>query len=96
MDFGSNRFVKEDDYVTREIAGETIIVPIRSHVADLDSIYTLNEVGTLIWGLLDGQTPVHRMVAAVTEEYDTESERAEKDVIDFLESLETAGLIRAC
>ena len=48
-------FSKEDNCVTREIAGETIIVPIKGRVGDLDSIYTLNEVGTLIWQLIDGQ-----------------------------------------
>ena len=96
MDSASKCFIKQDNFVTREIAGETIIVPIRSHVADLDSIYTLNEVGTLIWSLVDGETPLNRIVGMVTEEYDTESEQAEKDVIEFLEALETAGLIHAC
>lgn len=96
MDFASKCFIKQDNFVTREIAGETIIVPIRSHVADLDSIYTLNEVGTLIWSLVDGHTPINRIVGMVTAEYDTESGQAEKDVMEFLEALETAGLIRAC
>jgi len=39
------RFVKEPDLVTRLIAGETIIVPIRDGVGDLNAVYTLNQVG---------------------------------------------------
>ena len=90
----AKRFARENDCVTREIAGETIIVPIRNRVGDLDSIFTLNEVGTLIWQLLDGQTNSHQIVEAIHRTYDVEEEDAARDTADFLESLETAGLIK--
>jgi len=86
-------FFKEDNCVTREIAGETIIVPIKGRVGDLDSIYTLNEVGTMIWQLIDGQRNIDQIVQAVRETYDVESEEVTKDAVDFLSSLENAGLI---
>ena len=86
-------FSKEDNCVTREIAGETIIVPIKSRVGDLDSIYTLNEVGTLIWQLIDGQRNIGQIVQSVRETYDVKSEEVTKDTFDFLGSLEKAGLI---
>jgi hypothetical protein len=86
-------FSKEDNCVTREIAGETIIVPIKGRVGDLDSIYTLNEVGTLIWHLIDGQRNIDQIVQTVRETYDVESEEVTKDAVDFLSSLEKAGLI---
>jgi hypothetical protein len=86
-------FFKENDCVTREIAGETIIVPIKGCVGDLDSIYTLNEVGTLIWQLIDGQRSIGQIVETVRETYAVEPEEATKDTFDFLGSLENAGLI---
>ena len=86
-------FFKEDSCVTREIAGETIIVPIKDRVGDLDSIYTLNEVGTMIWQLIDGQKSIGQIVQAVRQTYDVESEEVTKDAVDFLSSLENAGLI---
>ena len=88
------RFMKHNDCVTRRIAGETIIVPIRSRVGDLESIYTLDELGTMIWNLLDGRADVSQIVQAVTSEYDVVAEEAEKDVVDFVDSLSAAGLIR--
>ena len=84
---------RDKDLVTREIAGETIIVPIRGHVGDLDSIYTLNQVGTFIWHHLESGSSLRRLVNAVAAEYDVDSGEAEKDVADFLGSLEAAGLI---
>ncbi len=86
-------FSKEDNCVTREIAGETIIVPIKGRVGDLDSIYTLNEVGTLIWQLIDGRRNIGEIVQSVRKTYDVESEEVTRDTFDFLGSLEKAGLI---
>ena len=87
------RFVKQGNWVTREIAGETIIVPVRSQVGALDSIYTLNEIATQIWQLLDGRTNVDQIVEAVCREYDISPEDARRDTLDFLQSLETDDLI---
>jgi hypothetical protein len=87
-------FARENDCVTREIAGETIIVPIRNRVGDLDSIFTLNEVGTMIWQLIDGRTSAHQIAEAIHQAYDVEQEEAARDTADFLDSLKSAGLIK--
>jgi hypothetical protein len=63
-------------------------------VGDLDSIYSLNEVGTLIWQLIDGQKTVSQIVEEVFTAYDVSLEDARKDSLEFLESLEQTGLIR--
>ena len=89
----SRCFVKEDNFVTREIAGETIVVPIRARTEDLDSIFTLNELGTTIWNLIDGRTNVNQIVEAISNTYDVTEDEATKDTFDFLASLEAAGLI---
>ena len=95
MDMSMKCFIKESDLVTRRITGETIIVPIREHVGDLDSIYTLNETGTLVWQLIDGKTSISQIVDAICNEYDISPEEAEKDVIELIDCLEESGLIRS-
>ncbi len=87
-------FVKENDLVTRDVAGERIIVPIKSHVGDLEGVFTLNELGATIWQLINGQTTASELATSVRDEYDVGKAEAEKDVVDFLRSLEEAGLIR--
>ena len=87
-------FMKQSDLVTRCVAGEIIIVPVRAHVAELDSIFTLNEVGTMIWELIDGRTRVGQIAEAICRAYGIAPEEAGKDVVEFLASLEAAGLIR--
>jgi hypothetical protein len=95
MKFATEHYLKDSEVVTRNIAGDTIIVPVRGRVGDLDSIYTLNELGTRIWQLIDGMASVSDIVKTLLEEYDVESPEAEKDVLAFLGSLEASGLIRA-
>lgn len=85
---------KEEGQVTRQIAGETIIVPVRGGVGDLDSIYTLNDVGTKIWGLLDGKTGFDAIVRSIATEHEVSEAEAARDVADFLADLEKRGLVR--
>jgi hypothetical protein len=87
-------FAKENDLVTRDVAGEMIIVPIKGHVGDLEGVFTLNELGAMIWQLINGQTTTRELAEAVRNKYDVRAAEAEKDVVDFLQSLEDAGLIR--
>ena len=94
METSNSCFIKGKDLVTRSIDGETIIVPIKNKVGDLNSIYTLNEIGTMIWELIDGNKSVSKIVEAVDNTYEVKLEEVEKDTLEFLNSLEEAGLIR--
>jgi hypothetical protein len=87
-------YSKDSDLVTRCVAGETIIVPIKNKVGDLDSIYTLNEIGTMIWELIDGKKTVSEIAEAVCNTYEVTPEPALKDTFEFLSILKEAGLLR--
>ena len=91
----SRRFIKAEDLVTRRVAAETIIVPIKAHVAELDSIYCLNDIGSFIWEQMDRHTQISAIVDAICTEYDVTQEDLMNDIAAFLGSLEAAGLIRA-
>ena len=80
-------------FVTRQIAGETLIVPVAGHVTNLDSIYVLNEVASRIWTLLQQPTTTHRIAETLASEFDIAPDRAAEDVGEFLDSLVARGLI---
>jgi len=94
-DYLETRYARDPSIIYREIAGEVLLVPIRSKAADLDSIYTLNEVGAFIWALLDGRRTVGEIQSAVAAEYDTSAEQAAADVAEFLSQLEAIGAVKA-
>lgn len=81
--------------VTRTVADETIIVPVRAGVANLNSIFTLNDVGSVIWARLDGQASTAELVDAVTESHEVTREEAARDVGEFLDALAHRGLIQS-
>ena len=82
------------EFVTRRIADETIIVPVVGGVGDLDAIFTLNDVGSYIWGLIENPTTVAAIVEEVGRTFEVAPDRAERDVVEFLDKLAEAGLIR--
>jgi hypothetical protein len=88
-------FVKGKDFLTRNIAGETLIIPLRGRVGDLDALFTLNEVGVRVWGLIDGKANVGQIAQAISEEYDVSEEAATSDVSELLTTMADAGLIAA-
>jgi len=86
---------KADGFVSRTIAGDVIIVPVRGGVGDLDAIFTLNSVGATIWKLIDGGTPIERLAAAVAREYEVSDATAGADVREFVDLLTRKGLLAA-
>ena len=85
--------VRRSSCVTRAIAGETLIIPIVRATADLESIFTLNAVGSRIWELLERPVAPSQLVATIAREFDVSPDDAARDVAEFLDSLRAAGLI---
>lgn len=87
------RFRIAGDHATRKIGDQTIVVPVRARVADLESIYTFNEVGGAIWTLVDGERSVSDIARALAVEFEVSEDRALADVCPFLATLEDEGLV---
>ncbi len=89
-------FVRSQSVVSRRVAGETLIVPVRGKVGDLASIYSFNGTGSLIWERLQSPIGLAELLSAVEQEYDVAPEQAEKDVKQFLDDMLVAGLVELC
>ena len=79
--------VRNSATVSREIAGETIVVPICAGVGDMEAVYTFNDLGGQLWRLLEQSRAPEDLIAWVTENFDVSSERAAADVNSFLADL---------
>ena len=73
--------------VSREIAGEAILVPIRQNVGDLESIYTLNETAARAWELVNGQNTLGDIRDAIVAEFVVDEEQAQEDLIEIMNDL---------
>ena len=91
MNYLEKCFDKSPNIVSRKIADEYILVPIRQNVGDLENIYTLNEVGAFIWELIDGKRQLKEIKERIVEEFEVSEEEAENDLIDFIQQLKAIG-----
>jgi hypothetical protein len=87
-------YVHSDSLVTRDLAGEKIVVPVRGKVGDLNSIYTLNEVANAIWLLIDGKRSIAEIVERLEQEYHVDPTTLANDVCRVLDELSSEGLVR--
>lgn len=85
--------ITKKELIKRQIAGDTILVPVGKTVLESNGLFMLNELGTFIWDLLPGAESEADICKAVLDQYDVPMERAQQDVSEFLEKLRSMGII---
>jgi methyltransferase-like protein len=80
--------------VTRKTGNEYVLVPVTDNIADMDSVYTLNETGAFIWEQIDGKKSAEEIISSMTEEYDIDNNTATEDVLQFIIKMNDYLIIR--
>ena len=81
------------DYVLREVAGDTILVPVGSTALQFNGILALEPVGALIWkGIIAGKNK-EELLSDILEQFEIDSETAANDLNEFLLQLQTENLL---
>ena len=70
------------------IAGEAVILALDTKV-----LRGLNEVGSRVWDLIDGQRTVEEIIDIIVEEFDVPRGQAAEDVEAFVRQLLDKGLV---
>lgn len=78
---------RSSSIVTRKTGNEYVLVPVANNIADMDSVYTLNETGAFIWEQIDGKKSVKDLIDEIVNEYDTDNETATADVFSFIHEM---------
>jgi hypothetical protein len=77
------------DVVAQVVRGEAILV-----LAEQNKVKVLNELGTRIWEMVDGQQSIRQIAARLCEEYEVDLSQAEQDTLEFLAELDGRGLLQ--
>lgn len=80
-------------FMLREIAGQSVVVPLGSRVVEFNGIMTLSESGALLWRELEKGASIDEMVDVILSEYDVDRETARKDVEQFVQSMLDTSII---
>ncbi len=87
-------FHKEPFMVSRRVADEVILVPVRRKAGEVECLYTVNEVGGRIWDLINGQRSLKQVRDAIVEEFAVSEHEAQEDLITLIEQLQEIGAIQ--
>jgi coenzyme PQQ synthesis protein D (PqqD) len=90
---------------TEGIQDETVVVAVKNHVSSLlgqeavilhlgkGEYYGLNEVGAVIWKLLEKPTTAAKIAAEITGKFEVTSKQSISDVLRLLKRMREAKLI---
>ena len=81
------------ELIKREIAGDTILVPVGSAVYDSNGLFVLNELAAFIWDLLPEADTEADICRAALAEYEVSEEEAARDIDEFLGKLRELGIL---
>jgi len=79
---------RKNQFATRMVGNEMVLVPVTSHVANMTELFTLNEVGSFIWERIDGIHTEAELVEAMIREFEVDRETAQTDLSEYLNELQ--------
>ena len=81
-------------FVARDIAGDTVIVPIGETALKFNGMITATTTGAAIWQALEnGAESTDELVQLLLDRFDVDEDTAAADVNDFLAQLRRADLL---
>src|SRR5687768_543008 len=90
----STVFERNPVVVTRHVAGDVFLVPVKGHLAQLGRLYALSGVGEYIWLSLNAERTLGDLRDGIIEAFDVSADTAWNDLVEFLTSLHDADLVR--
>lgn len=89
-DYRQKRYARDTMLTTQQVIDELMLVPVDQN--KMGHVYIMNAIAGHVWGLLDGQRRVEDIVGCIVEEFEVTPERAEADLVTFLQQLEHVGV----
>ena len=82
-----------ENFVLREIAGNSVVLPLGSASIDLNGMLKLNSSGVVLWNALEKGCEMEDLVDALMSEYEIDRETAHSDAEAFVKKLQQFGCI---
>lgn len=87
-------FIRNSDFIFRKVVDDFVLVPIHQNVADMNCLYTLNEIGAFIWELLETPANFAQIEEKILAEYNGELQVVRHDLEGFLQEMVSIDAIR--
>lgn len=83
----------KQQFILRDIAGDTVLVPLTSPTDTFEGLITLNETGTFIWKQIENGKEEPQIVDALLEEYEIDADTAASHVAKLCGDLRKLGIL---
>ena len=77
-------YKKKDGFVEKTIGNELVIVPLVGAVAQMERVFSLNELGTFIYNLLSTPKSEEEILKLILDSFNINKLTAQKDLEQFL------------
>ena len=85
--------ILEQEFILRNFAGETVLIPLANKNDTFDGIISLNETSEFIWKQIENGKEHDEIVESLLNEYEVDKEKASQDVNAFCDKLRKLGIL---
>lgn len=79
---------RNKNMVSRNIAGETILIPVYKSSDEINCIYTLNKAAAWLWEKIDGRKALGRLKKEAADYFASGKDEIDKKLTRLIEELE--------
>ncbi len=83
------------EFVLREIAGDTMLVPVGQTALKMNGMIILDASAALIWKALEEEKSREEILEQIVNRFDVTEETAGKDLDEFLDQMKEADLLES-
>lgn len=81
------------EFILRQVAGESILVPVGKTALSINGIITLNPVSLEIWQGVEAGADREQILQSILDKFEIDTETAAADLDEFLGQLRTNGFL---
>jgi hypothetical protein len=83
----------KEGFIMRNMGGQAVVVSIGAASKVFNGMVKLNETGEFLWKKISEGAEREDLIQALLEKYEVNEETANRDVDNFIQSLEQPGII---
>ncbi len=88
------KFYADENYLLREIAGESVLIPIGEDTVNTNRMFSLNSSCTYLWNAFQSPRTIADVAEEALEQYDVAKDELINDIIAFVLDYYRIELIR--
>ncbi|MCD8020793.1 MAG: PqqD family protein [Clostridiales bacterium] len=92
----TDTFRANPEFLSREVAGEFILVPTGKTCLQFNGVATLNQTGAFLWELLKRERTVLELGKSLAEKYGLTEEQGVEDAMEFLAGAQEQQAVIPC